>query len=82
MSEPLEREFVYYKAHQGELVEKYQGRFVVIQSERVIGVYDNELEAVTETAKDHEVGTFLVQKCAPGDEAYTQTFHSRVALAC
>lgn len=36
--------------------------------------------AVSETKKAHELGTFLVQKVAPGTEAYTQTFHSRVAF--
>jgi hypothetical protein len=53
----------------------------VIKDCQVIGVYDDELEAVREAAKKHEMGTFLVQKCEPGSESYTQTFHSRVAFA-
>lgn len=80
MTDPLEQEFAYYKAHQDELVEKYRGKVVVIKGDLVIGVYDNELEAVNETSKEHKLGTFLVQKCVPGPEAYSQTYHSRVAL--
>lgn len=81
MAKPLEREFEYYLQHQNDLVKRYNGKFIVIKDEKVIGVYDNELEAIKETSKHHELGTFLVQKCEPGKESYTQTFHSRV-VAC
>jgi len=80
MAEQLEKEFQYYLDHQNELVEKYNGKVVVIKNCNVIGVYDNELEAVRETRKQHELGTFLIQKCEPGEDSYTATFHSRVAF--
>lgn len=81
MESPLKREFEYYLAHQRKLVELYDGRFVVVKNAAVIGVYDDQATAVFETSKTEELGTFLVQKVAPGDSAYTQTFHSRVAFA-
>ena len=74
-------EFEYYLEHQDELVEKYRGKFIVIKGTSVIGQYDSDIEAVEETSKQHELGTFLVQKCEPGSESYTYTFHSRVAIA-
>jgi hypothetical protein len=77
----LEKEFNYYLEHQDELVKKYKGRFVVVKNQNVIGVFDTEIEAVEETAKKHELGTFLVQKCEPGSESYSQTYHSRVLFA-
>lgn len=76
----LEREFNYYLEHQKELIKKYGGKFIVIKGEAVIGEYESELEAVEETSKEHELGTFLVQKCEPGSESYTYTYHSRVAF--
>jgi hypothetical protein len=76
----LEKEFNYYLEHQEELVKKYNGKFIVIKDCNVIGAYDSELEAVEKTAKEHELGTFLVQKCEAGSESYTQTYHSRVAF--
>ena len=76
----LEREFDYYLQHQKELVQKYNGKVIVIKGQAVIGVFDSELEAVQKTSKTEELGTFLVQKCEPGKESYTQTFHSRVAF--
>ena len=76
----LEKEFQYYIDHQGELVEKYRGKVIVIKNKRVIGVYDSDIEAIEKTSEKHEMGTFLVQKCEPGPNSYTQTFHSRVVL--
>lgn len=81
MSSPLKKEFGYYLEHQAELVEKYRGKFVVIKNCEVIGAYDSEVTAINQTKLTHELGTFLVQKVEPGDEAYSQTFHSRVAFA-
>jgi hypothetical protein len=77
----LEKEFQYFLDNQAELVKKYNGKIVVIKDGSVIGVFDSELEAVKETSKKHELGTFLVQKCEPGNESYTQTFHSRVVFS-
>ena len=77
MTEQLKKEFQYYLEHQSELVKQYDGKFIVIKDSKVIGAYDSELEAVTETSQQHELGTFLVQKCEPGTSGYTQTYHSR-----
>jgi hypothetical protein len=77
---PLESEFKYYLDHQDELVQRYNGRVVVIKDLRVIGDYPDVASAVFETQKVHELGTFLVQTVTPGTEAYTQTFHSRVRI--
>ena len=76
----LKKEFEYYLDHQDELVKKYNGKFIVIKECQVIGEYDSLLEAVEETSKKYELGTFLVQKCEPGSESYTQTYHSRVSF--
>ncbi len=76
----LEKEFQYFLDRQKELVEQYGGKFLVIKNQAVIGVYDTEAEAFTETQKQHELGTFLIQECKPGSEVYTQTFHSRVLI--
>ena len=75
----LEQEFEYFLKHQDGFVKEYNGKFVVIKNQKVIGVFDSELEAVEETSKKEKMGTFLVQKCEPGDASYTQTFHSRVS---
>ncbi len=80
MSSPLEKEFKYYIENQDNLVEKHNGKFIVIKDCKVIGTYDSELEAINQTSKSHEVDTFFVQKCEPGEESYTYTYHSRVTF--
>lgn len=74
----LDKEFKYYIDNQAELVSKHKGKFLVIKDLSVIGVYNSEIEAYSETVKIHELGTFLIQECQPGDENYTQTFRTRV----
>lgn len=81
MENALQKEFEYYLTHKGELVEQYDGKFVVIKDCTVIGAYDDQLVAIAETQKSHALGSFLVQKVEPGDEADTQMFHSRVVFA-
>jgi hypothetical protein len=79
MDSPLKREFEFYVANQKAFVEQYNGKIIVIKDLKVIGVYADELQAIESTQKTFELGTFLVQKVTPGTDAYTQTFHSRVA---
>jgi hypothetical protein len=76
----LKQEFEYYLEHQNELVQKYNGRFIVIKDCQVIGDYSSELEAIDKTKAKYEIGTFLVQKCVPGDESFSATYHSRFAF--
>ena len=80
MTSPLHDEFLFYIEHQDELVDKYEGRVIVIKDGKVLGAYDDELSAVTETQKSHKLGTILVQRVSRGTAAYTQTFHSRVVM--
>ncbi|MYC31040.1 MAG: hypothetical protein F4X65_13265 [Chloroflexi bacterium] len=76
--ELLKREFEYYLAHQAEMVEKYEGRVIVLKDNQVIGDYGSYPEAVSTTEKEHPLGTFLVQRVSEGNKDYTQWFRSRV----
>ena len=76
----LEREFEFYLKRQEELVSEYQGKFVVIRDCQVVGAYEDEIEAIEKTALRFPLGSFLVQKCEPGAENYTQIFHSPVVV--
>lgn len=80
MATNLNVEFEYYLQNQEAIVSKYNGKFVVIKDQQIIGAYDTALSAVLETEKKFPRGTFLVQKAEPGNKAYTQNFHSRVAF--
>ena len=77
----LDKEFKYFVDNQKELVKKYNGRYIVIKGEKVIGDYASEIDAYTQTQKAHELGTFLIQLCTPGEDTFTQSYHSRVIFA-
>ena len=66
--------FQYYKAHQNELAKKYAGKFIVIVGKKVVGSYDTEADAITESLKHFDLGTFLVQFAESGEQNITQTF--------
>lgn len=76
MSQGLKTQFEYYLDNQEKFVQEYNGKVIVLKDNKVVGVYDTEIDAVTKTQKDHELGTFLVQRVSPGSEAYTVTIYS------
>ena len=77
----LEQELKYYIDHQAELVAKYNGKFLVIKDQAVVGVFDSIEVAYFQSIEKFEPGSFLIQECAPGEDSYTQTFHSRAIFA-
>ncbi len=76
----LEKEFKYYLDNQEKLVQKYEGKHLVIIGEEVVGVFSSDEEAFFDSEKKYKSGTFLIQFCERGDSSYTQSFHSRVSF--
>ena len=60
----LDRDFDYFLENHEALVKKYNGKFVVIKDQKVIGAYDDVGEAIKATTKKHKLGTFSVQECS------------------
>lgn len=77
----LGKMFQYYLTHQNELVKQYNGKYLVIKDDEVVGVYDTESDAYFESVEKYGLGNFLIQLCTEGTSAYTQTFSSRVIFA-
>ena len=76
-TDELKEELDYFIKHQDALVEKYNGRYLVIKNKKVIGDYDSAQNAYEDMInKKVELGTFLIQKCEPGEDAYTLKFPS------
>jgi hypothetical protein len=57
----LEKEQTFYEANKIELRSKYAGKRVVIASNRILGVYDSDREAMQETSKTMPRGSFMVK---------------------
>ena len=54
----IDQEFQYYLSHQAELLQQYNGKYIVIKDESVIGVFNSDADAVNETIKTQKIGTF------------------------
>ena len=76
----LDRDFDYFLENHEALVKKYNGKFVVIKDQQVIGAYDDANEAIKATTKKHKLGTFLVQECSEDPRSIHQTFQTRFSF--
>jgi hypothetical protein len=64
----FEAENKFYDENRAALREKYLGKRVVIVQDKILEVYDTDSEAIAETSKTMEPGTFCV-KYIPVDPA-------------
>ena len=74
----LEKEFKYFLDNQTSLVQKYRNLYIVIVSDKVVGSYRTNEIALYESKQRYKEGTFLIQHCIEGENAYTCTFHSNI----
>jgi hypothetical protein len=77
----FENELQFFIANQDDLVRKHRGKVLVIKGQAVVGVYGNPLEAYLQAQKEYDVGTFMIQQCEPGPEAYTVTISSNASFS-
>lgn len=69
----FKEEMSYFLKNQEELVNKHDGKVLAIKESELLGVYDNVLDALEEMLEKYELGTFMLQPCVQGPEAYTVT---------
>ena len=74
-------ELDFFITNQDELVRKYRGKFLALKGRDILGVYSSALEAFIATQATHKLGSFMIQPCESGVDAYTVTLASSL-LAC
>ena len=72
----FDTELAFFIANQDALVAKHSGKVLVIRGEVVEGAYDDVLTAYTNASARFALGTFALQPCEPGPDAYTVTINS------
>jgi hypothetical protein len=72
----FEKELDYFIANQKRLVEEHGGKTLVLRGAEVVGVYDDVLDAYLDGLKKYEPGSFMIQPCVEGTDAYTVTITS------
>ena len=56
-------DFNYFIKHYQELYNKYGHKFIAIKNSKILGVFDTEIEAITDVSKDYPLGTVIVEDC-------------------
>jgi hypothetical protein len=78
----LREEFDWYLDNQNSLVEQYSGKYLVISGQKVLFASDNKDVAYDKGVELAGLGKYILQRCTPGDEAYSITYHThRVRFA-
>ena len=80
MTSPLDEAFDYYIAHQDELVEKYDGKVIVIKDCTVLGAFDGYGDASVWARERFEPETYALQKVSEGPKDYTIYLHTPMPL--
>lgn len=75
-SEQLKKQFDFYLANQENLVEKFNGRVLLIHNESVIGDFSSKEDAYNAGSTQFEPGDFLIIKCSPGERDYTVNYRT------
>ena len=76
----VDRQFQFFLDNQDELVLSYDGKIIVVQNNSVKGAFDSTLDAYLYGKRNFELGTFIVQKCISGPEAYTTVISTPGAI--
>ncbi|MBO5336304.1 MAG: hypothetical protein J6A94_04135 [Lachnospiraceae bacterium] len=71
-----EKDFEYFLRNYHDFYLKYGHKFLAIKEEIVLGVFDSEIEAITEITKEHPLGSFIVQECNGDESGYTNYISS------
>ena len=72
----FDKELKYFIKNQSKLVQQYAGKTLVLKGASVAGVYDTALTAYIESKEKFKPGSFMIQPCIPGLDAFTVSISS------
>jgi hypothetical protein len=76
----FERELKYFIENQDRLVREYEGKTLVLRGEEVVSAHNDAMDAYVTAIEKYEPGTFMIQPCLQGADAYTVTITSHGLL--
>jgi hypothetical protein len=73
----FDKELEFFIENQDKLVKLYPDKLLILRGQEIVGVYDTPLEAYLRAQEKYEIGTFMLQPCQPGPQAYTVTISTQ-----
>ncbi len=67
----MKEDFNWFIDNYDQLFNEYGHKFLVIKDQKVLGSYNSPVEAINETSKTEQRGTFIVQECNGNESGYT-----------
>ncbi|MDR0459646.1 MAG: hypothetical protein LBG68_04165 [Coriobacteriales bacterium] len=74
--------FSFFIAHQDQLVKEHYGKVIILHGSSVAGVFEDYLTAFLFGKKHFKPGSFIIQKCLEGEDAYTATIPLQGVSSC
>ena len=62
MGELLDRQYQYYLQNKQMLLDKYEGKYIVIHNEELVGTFNSERDAYVYCVSHFKMGTFFMQQ--------------------
>lgn len=69
MKKPSLKDYEYFLEIQAELAQEHDGKFVAIKDKKVLGIFEDYLEAANAVYVEHERGTVLMQTISSDPDA-------------
>ena len=66
----MNENYEWFVKNYDELIQTYGDSFIAIKNKAVLHAYDSYAQAVRETQKTEELGTFIVQECKKSGEMF------------
>lgn len=64
-------DFKWFLDNYDNFYQKYGKKIIVIKNQSILGVFDDKNTAIDKTAKNYQLGTFIVQECNGDESGYT-----------
>jgi len=71
---PLQSEYDFYLGIRDELTRDYDGSYVAIKGQKVLGIFDDYGQAAVAVYAEHQYGTVLMQQIGHDYEYFTGIF--------
>lgn len=72
------QDYDYFLKNMEGIYQKYGHKFVAIKDLHILGAYSTFNDALNETLKKEELGTFLIQECFRNKEECVHNFQGNV----
>ena len=71
MANIQDEDYKWFLENYNDLFDKYGEKYLSIKNKEILGVYNSFREAIDETDKTQEPGSYIVQFCNGKESAYT-----------